>query len=100
MGGVGGLVWLNGLVDGGQVRRFTTCGPQDGRHEVDLIVARRDQRVVTLEVKLAGNVEPGDVRHLLWLREQLGEDLLDAAVSAFFCSVVVDWWGKGGYGGG
>jgi hypothetical protein len=47
---------------------------------VDLIVQRRDQRVVALEVKLAATVGPGDVRHLLWLREQLGDDLLDAAV--------------------
>ncbi|MGH9189696.1 MAG: ATP-binding protein, partial [Acidimicrobiales bacterium] len=53
---------------------------RDGRQEVDLIIARRDQRVVALEVKLASTVEAGDVRHLLWLREQLGADLLDAAV--------------------
>jgi len=53
---------------------------RDGRQEVDLIVARRDQRVVALEVKLAGTVDSTDCRHLLWLREQLGADLLDAAV--------------------
>lgn len=53
---------------------------RDGRQEVDLIIARRDQRVVALEVKLASTVEAADVRHLLWLREQLGADLLDAAV--------------------
>ncbi|MCU1492316.1 MAG: hypothetical protein JWO62_80 [Acidimicrobiaceae bacterium] len=53
---------------------------RDGDHEVDLIVARRDERVVALEVKLHGAVDDTDVRHLLWLREQLGDDLLDAAV--------------------
>jgi uncharacterized protein len=53
---------------------------RDGVHEVDLIVARRDERVVALEVKLHGAVDDTDVRHLLWLREQLGDDLLDAAV--------------------
>jgi len=53
---------------------------RDGRQEVDLIVARRDQRVVALEVKLAGTVDSTDCRHLLWLREQLGADLLDAVV--------------------
>jgi hypothetical protein len=53
---------------------------RDGAHEVDLIIERRDQRVVALEVKLDGVVKPADVRHLLWLREQLGDDLLDAAV--------------------
>jgi predicted AAA+ superfamily ATPase len=53
---------------------------RDGDHEVDLIVARRDERVVALEVKLHGAVDDTDVRHLLWLREQLGDDLLDAAI--------------------
>jgi hypothetical protein len=53
---------------------------KDGRHEVDLIVERPDQRIVALEVKLAAAAEPASVRHLAWLREQLGEDLLDAAV--------------------
>jgi predicted AAA+ superfamily ATPase len=53
---------------------------RNGDHEVDLIVARRDDRVVALEVKLHRAVDDTDVRHLLWLREQLGDDLLDAAV--------------------
>ena len=52
----------------------------DGRHEVDLIVERADQRVVALEVKLSAEVDDRDVRHLHWLREKLGDDLLDAAV--------------------
>lgn len=51
-----------------------------GDHEVDLIVQRRDQRIVALETKVAGVVNDADVKHLLWLRERLGEDLLDAAV--------------------
>ena len=53
---------------------------RDGRQEVDLIIARRDQRVVALEIKLASTVDAADVRHLLWLREQLGADLLDVGV--------------------
>jgi hypothetical protein len=36
--------------------------------------------VVALEVKLSATVEERDVRHLHWLHEQLGDDLLDAAV--------------------
>jgi hypothetical protein len=36
--------------------------------------------VVALEVKLAADVGDKDVRHLLWLREQLGPRLLDAVV--------------------
>ncbi|GAA3350840.1 DUF4143 domain-containing protein [Amorphoplanes nipponensis] len=52
----------------------------DSRHEVDLIIQRADQRVVALEVKLSPSVSDDDVRHLTWLRRQLGDDLLDAAV--------------------
>jgi uncharacterized protein len=53
---------------------------KNGRHEIDLIVVRPDQRVVGIEVKLARTIEDRDVKHLLWLREQIGGDLLDAAV--------------------
>lgn len=53
---------------------------QGGRHEVDLIVERADQRVVAIEVKLGATVGDGDVRNLLWLRDQIGDDLLDAVV--------------------
>jgi predicted AAA+ superfamily ATPase len=53
---------------------------RDGRHEVDLIVERSDGGVVALEVKLGGVIGDDDVKHLLWLRERLGDRLLDAAV--------------------
>jgi hypothetical protein len=53
---------------------------QGGRHEIDLIVERPDQRVVAIEVKLSATIDDDDVRHLLWLRQQIGEDLLDAVV--------------------
>jgi predicted AAA+ superfamily ATPase len=59
------------------VRHLRTRG---GEHEVDLVVVRRDQRVVALEVKLGAVVGDADVRHLRWLQRDLGEDLLDAAV--------------------
>jgi uncharacterized protein len=36
--------------------------------------------VVALEVKLARTVGDDDVRHLHWLRGEIGDDLLDAAV--------------------
>jgi len=51
-----------------------------GEHEVDLVVVRDDQRVVAIEVKLSATVGDEDVRHLRWLADQLGPDLLDAAV--------------------
>ncbi|MGH8824486.1 MAG: ATP-binding protein [Jiangellaceae bacterium] len=53
---------------------------RNGDHEIDLIVQRPDQRVVAFEVKLAPSVEDSDVTHLRWLRRELGDDLLDAAV--------------------
>jgi len=53
---------------------------QGGRHEVDLIVERGDQRVLAIEVKLGNTINDSDVRHLLWLREQIGDDLIDALV--------------------
>ncbi|MBA3251808.1 MAG: ATP-binding protein [Geodermatophilaceae bacterium] len=53
---------------------------RNGDHEVDLIVERADRRVVALEVKLGQTVGDSDARHLHWLRERMGDDLLDAAV--------------------
>ncbi len=59
------------------VRHFRT---REGRQEIDLIVGRADQRVVAIEVKLGAVVTDDDVVHLHWLREHLGNDLLDAVV--------------------
>ena len=50
------------------------------RHEIDLIVERRDHRVLAMEVKLRQAVSDDDVRHLRWLRAEIGEALLDAVV--------------------
>jgi predicted AAA+ superfamily ATPase len=50
-----------------------------GDREVDLIV-ERGRQIVALEVKLGQVVEDRDVRHLKWLRNELGNDLTDAAV--------------------
>lgn len=48
--------------------------------EVDFIVEGRAGRVVALEAKLGPSVDDRDVRHLLWLRDRIGDRLLDAAV--------------------
>lgn len=53
---------------------------RDGRHEVDLIVERADQRVVAIETKLSATVDDDDVKHLRWLQERLGDQLLDAVI--------------------
>jgi len=60
-----------------EVRHLRTKG---GRHEIDIVVERRDGRVLALEVKLTGDVTDDDVRHLAWARERVGRDLLDAIV--------------------
>jgi uncharacterized protein len=55
---------------------------QAGRHEVDLIVERRDGGVLAIEVKLAGTIGDGDVAHLHWLGQQVGDRLIDKVVVA------------------
>jgi hypothetical protein len=51
-----------------------------GDHEIDLIVERGDGKVVAIEVKLTALPDGNDVKHLRWLRDKLGDDLLDAVV--------------------
>lgn len=51
-----------------------------GDHEVDLIVQRADGRVVAIEVKLTRTIGDADVRHLNWLAEEIGDDMLDRVV--------------------
>jgi predicted AAA+ superfamily ATPase len=51
-----------------------------GDHEIDLIVERGDGRVVAIEIKLGPQPRDEDLRHLKWLRNSIGEDLLDAIV--------------------
>jgi len=50
-----------------------------GDREIDLIV-ERGRQIVAFEVKLGQVVDDRDVRHLVWLRHELGDDLADAAV--------------------
>lgn len=59
--------------------RIAHLRTQRGEHEVDLIV-ERGQSVVAIEVKLGQVADDQDVRHLLWLREQIGDELADAVV--------------------
>jgi uncharacterized protein len=51
-----------------------------GRHEVDLIVERDDGRVIAIETKLSSAPGASSTKHLDWLSEQLGEQLLDAII--------------------
>ena len=60
-----------------QVRHLRLKG---GEREIDLIVERADQRVLAIEVKLSSVIDDADTKNLRWLRDQIGEDLLDAVV--------------------
>lgn len=81
---VGSLVRITGnpyragLCPGGRGLR----GPPAnlGTREIDLIVERRDGRVLAIEVKLSTSVGDRDVRHLAWLRDQIGDQLIGSVV--------------------
>lgn len=62
---------------GARVRHLRT---DRGEREIDLVVVRDDHRVMAVEIKLSQVIEDKDVRHLCWLRDTIGEDLLDAIV--------------------
>jgi predicted AAA+ superfamily ATPase len=50
-----------------------------GEREIDLIV-ERGQSIVAIEVKLGQVTDDRDVRHLRWLQNELGPELVDAIV--------------------
>lgn len=60
--------------------RVSHLRTRNNDHEVDLIVQRADGRILGVEVKLADRVEDADTKHLHWLRDRVGEDLIDAVV--------------------
>ncbi len=53
---------------------------QGGKQEVDLILERYDGKVIAFEVKTKPTPTDRDVRHLHWLKEKLGDRLVDAVV--------------------
>lgn len=53
---------------------------KNGDREIDIIVETNDTRCTAFEAKLADTIQDADVRHLLWLRGQLGSRLADAVV--------------------
>lgn len=53
---------------------------RNGDHEVDLVVEGSEGQVIGIEVKLSAGIQDRDVRHLLWLRDQLGEEVADLVV--------------------
>lgn len=53
---------------------------RNGDREVDLIVEGADGQVLGIEVKLSSSVDDTDVRHLLWLRDQMPDDVVDLVI--------------------
>ena len=60
-----------------RVYHFRTRG---GNREVDAIVQRDDGRIVAIEFKLGRSIDESDVKHLKWLEQQAGDEVLDIAV--------------------
>lgn len=46
---------------------------QDGRREVDVLLEGADGRIAGLEIKASASPGKADVRHLVWLRDQLAD---------------------------
>lgn len=51
-----------------------------GDHEIDLVVHDATGRAVAIEVKLSATPGAPDLRHLDWLADRLGDDLVDRVV--------------------
>lgn len=62
---------------GWRVSHFRT---RNGDHEVDLIVELSGTRILAIEVKLTSAVSDSDAVHLRWLKDQLGDRVVDAIV--------------------
>lgn len=59
--------------------RTTHLRTWSGDREIDLIV-EHGRKILAIEVKLGQTLEERDLRHLLWLRSEIGEELADAIV--------------------
>lgn len=59
------------------VRHFRT---HRGDREVDLIVEREDGDILAIEVKLKAVPDDGDVAHLNWLANRLGDRVIDRVI--------------------
>jgi predicted AAA+ superfamily ATPase len=51
-----------------------------GDHEIDFLVEGVNGATLAIEAKLAVNPSDRDVRHLLWLKAELGESLVDMVI--------------------
>ena len=68
--------------------RISHVRTANGRQEIDLVLELGGRRVVGIEVKAGSTATGDDARHLIWLRDRLGDDfaagvILHAGTSAF-----------------
>jgi predicted AAA+ superfamily ATPase len=52
----------------------------NGDHEVDFILEQPDGRFIAVEAKLNGSASESDQKHLLWLKDKVGDQMIDAIV--------------------
>jgi predicted AAA+ superfamily ATPase len=53
---------------------------EGGDREVDLIAELSDGRIIAFEVKASSSPKPADARHLAWLKERLGDQVVAAVL--------------------
>jgi predicted AAA+ superfamily ATPase len=53
---------------------------EQGRHEIDVIAELGGGRVIGMEIKASAAPERNDAKHLLWLREELGDAFVAGVV--------------------
>lgn len=53
---------------------------RNGDREIDIVVESQDGGIIPIEVKLAHTPSEDDARHLLWLKEQLPDDVVDMVI--------------------
>ncbi|MGL5828375.1 MAG: ATP-binding protein [Angustibacter sp.] len=51
-----------------------------GREEIDLILDLGAHRIIAMEIKASASLSPRDAKHLIWLRERIGEDFVRGVV--------------------
>ena len=60
--------------------RLSHLRDQNGRREVDVIVELPRSRLIGIEIKAAAGVGRSDARHLMWLRDSMGESFVAGVV--------------------
>jgi predicted AAA+ superfamily ATPase len=53
---------------------------RNGDHEIDLMLTDPEGRVLAVEVKLTNTVADHDVKHLMWLSNVYGDQIIDRVI--------------------